>query len=97
MLSSKKDTLKSSHPKLKHLNKQKDKSIELEEDVEINFDTKKYLPNRFNVYKGLHDIDWKLIEVVELEEDIELGFNNQNNLPEINCKSNTNAIIVSRL
>ena len=35
MLSSKKDTLKSSHPKLKHLNKQKDKSIELEEDVEI--------------------------------------------------------------
>ena len=71
--------------------------VELEEDVEINFDTKKYLPKRFNVYKGLHDIDWKLIEVVELEEDIELGFNNQNNLPEINCKSNTNAIIVSRL
>ena len=71
--------------------------VELEEDIEINFDTKKYLPERFNAYKGMHDIDWNTVKLVELEEDVELESNNQNSLPEINCKSNTNSIIVSRL
>jgi hypothetical protein len=71
--------------------------VELEEDIEINFDTKKYLPERFNAYKGMHDIDWNTVKLVELEEDVELESNNQNSLPEIKCKSNTNSIIVSRL
>ena len=71
--------------------------VELEEEVEINFDTKKYLPERFNAYKGMHDIDWNTVKLVELEEDVELESNNQNSLPEIKCKSNTNSIIVSRL
>ena len=71
--------------------------VELEEEVEINFDTKNYLPERFNANNGIHDIDWNTVELVELEEEVELGSNNQNSLPEIKCKSNTNAIIVSRL
>jgi len=71
--------------------------VELEEEVEINFDTKSHLPERFNAFKGMHDIDWNSVELVELEEEVDLGFNNQNSLPEINCKSNTNAIMVSRL
>ena len=71
--------------------------VELEEEVEINFDTKNYLPERFNANKGMHDINWNAVELVELEEEVELGLNNQNSLPEINCKSNANAILVSRL
>ena len=71
--------------------------VELEEEVEINFDTKNYLPERFNANNGIHDIDWNTVELVELEEEVELGSNNQNSLPDIKCKSNTNAIIVSRL
>ena len=72
--------------------------VELEEEVEINFDTKSHLPERFNAFKGMHDINWNSVELVELEEEeVDLGFNNQNSLPEINCKSNANAIIVSRL
>ena len=70
--------------------------VELEEEVEINFETKNYLPERFNVNKGMNDIKWNSVELVELEEEVELGSNNQNSLPEIKCKSNANAIIVSR-
>ena len=71
--------------------------VELEEEVDINFDTKNYLPKRFNVNKGMHDINWNAIELIELEEEVELGIYNQNSLPKVNCKSNSNAIIVSRL
>ena len=28
--------------------------VELEEEVEINFDTKSYLPQGFNAYEGMH-------------------------------------------
>ena len=70
--------------------------VELEEEVEINFDTKNHLPERFNANKGMHDINWNRLELVELEEEVELGFNNHKSLPSVNCKSNTNAIIVSR-
>ena len=70
--------------------------VELEEEVEINFDTKNYLPERFNANKGMHDINWNTLELVELEEEVDLGLNTQKNLPEVKCKSNTNAIIVSR-
>ena len=70
--------------------------VQLEEEVEINFDTKSYLPERFNANKGMHDINWNTLELVELEEEVDLGLNTQKNLPEVKCKSNTNAIIVSR-
>jgi hypothetical protein len=70
--------------------------VELEEEVEINFDTKNHLPERFNANKGMHDINWNRLELVELEEEVELGLNTQNSPPAVNCKYNTNAIIVSR-
>ena len=69
--------------------------VEIEEGVEINFDTNKYLPERFNAYKGMYDIDWSTVELVEIEEDVDL--NSYNSLPEINIKSNSKAVIVSRL
>ena len=71
--------------------------VEVEEEVEIDFDTKNYLPKRFNPHKGMHDIDWSTVELVELDEDVDLGLNTQNSLPELECKSNANAILVSRL
>lgn len=70
--------------------------IELEEEVNINFDTKKHLPERFNAFKGMHDIDWNTVELVEIEEDVDLGCHSKNQLPTINTKSNSEAIIVSR-
>ena len=55
--------------------------IEIEEDVLINFDTTRYLPEHFNALKGLHDLDWNLIEVIELDEGVELGFDTSKYLP----------------
>jgi hypothetical protein len=69
--------------------------VEIEEDVEIDFDTKKYLPERFNAYKGMYDIDWSTVKLVEIEEEVDLS--KDESLPEINIKSNSKAIIVSRL
>ena len=37
--------------------------FEVEEDVEINFNTKAYLPGDFNPLKGLGDLDWSVIEL----------------------------------
>ena len=71
------------------------KVVELEEDIEINFDTKKYLPERFNAYKGMYDIDWSKVELVEIEEEVDLS--KDESLPEINIKSNSKATVVSRL
>ena len=68
--------------------------IEVEEDIEINFDTKEYLPKRFNAKKGMYDIDWDKVELVEIEEEVDLT--NNHTLPEIKNKSNSRAIIVSR-
>ncbi|MCB0463084.1 MAG: hypothetical protein R2816_00365 [Flavobacteriaceae bacterium] len=69
--------------------------VELEEDVDINFDTTQYLPENFNALAGKNDIDWSKIELVELEEEVELGFNTKDYLPEnfnpyqgIDCKQN---------
>ena len=67
--------------------------IEIDEDIEINFDTKKYLPERFNAYKGMYDIDWSKVELVEIEEELDLT--KDESLPEINTQSNSKAIIVS--
>ena len=56
--------------------------IELEEEVELGFDTANYLPENFNALKGKHDLDWNSIELIELEEEVELGFDTANYLPE---------------
>ena len=55
--------------------------IEIEEDVELNFDTKQYLPRGFNALKGKDDLDWNTIEIVEIEEDVELDFDTKQYLP----------------
>ena len=55
--------------------------VELEEEVEINFDVMTYLPENFNALEGKNDIDWSSIELIELEEDVELGFNTKSHLP----------------
>ena len=68
--------------------------VEIEEEVEINFNTKDYLPERFNSYKGMNDLDWSTIKLVEIEEEVDLNANNP--FPEINIKSNVNALLVSR-
>jgi hypothetical protein len=56
--------------------------IELEEEVELGFDTSKYLPENFNALKGKNDLDWNTIELVEIEEEVELGFDTSKYLPE---------------
>ena len=55
--------------------------VELEEEVELNFDTKRYLPIGFNALKGKDDLDWNAIEIVELEEEVELNFDTKLYLP----------------
>jgi hypothetical protein len=55
--------------------------VEIEEDVELNFDTKQYLPKGFNALKGKDDLDWNTIELVEIEEDVELNFDTKQYLP----------------
>lgn len=56
--------------------------VEIEEDVEIPFDTKKYLPEGFNPLEGKYDLDWNKIELVSLDEDVEIGFDTKDYLPE---------------
>jgi len=55
--------------------------FELEEDIQIAFDTTEYLPKNFNVLAGKNDIDWSKVELIELEEEIELGFDTKDYLP----------------
>lgn len=69
--------------------------VELDEDIEINFDTTDHLPKDFNALEGKNDIDWSEIELVELEEEVEIGFNTKNYLPKnfnpyqgMDCKQN---------
>jgi hypothetical protein len=54
---------------------------EIEEEVFIGFDTKKYLPKGFNSLEGLYDLDWNKIELTELEEEIEIDFDTKQHLP----------------
>ena len=58
------------------------KVYEVEEEVNINFDTKAYLPENFNPLKGKHDIDWSKIELIEIEEEVIICFNTKAYLPE---------------
>lgn len=54
---------------------------EIEEDVIIDFDTKKYLPKGFNSLKGLYELEWNTIELVELEEEVIIDFDTEKYLP----------------
>lgn len=54
--------------------------IEIEEEIDLVFDTADYLPIGFNAYQGM-DLEIDLIEFVEFEEEIELGFDTANYLP----------------
>ena len=54
---------------------------ELEEEVNIDFDTKQFLPEGFNPLKGLGDLDWNTIELIELEEEEVIDFDTKQYLP----------------
>ncbi len=54
---------------------------EIEEDVIIDFDTKKYLPKGFNSLKGMYELDWDIIELKELEEEVIIDFDTKKYLP----------------
>jgi hypothetical protein len=55
--------------------------LDIEEDAEINFDTKAHLPVNFNALQGMHDLNWNTIELVELEEEANLNFDTKAYLP----------------
>ncbi len=60
-------------------------SLELykvEEVVDINFDTKNYLPEDFDAEKGMNEIDWNKVDLYELEEEVDLGFDTKAHLPD---------------
>ena len=54
--------------------------VEVEEEVDLGFDTSAYLPLGFNAYDGM---EFELIdlEVVEVEEAVDLGFDTSIYLP----------------
>ena len=56
--------------------------FEIEEEVNLGFNSEDYLPEGFNPLKGLHDLDWSTIELFEIEEEVNLGFNSEDYLPE---------------
>ncbi|TJY31844.1 hypothetical protein [Pontimicrobium aquaticum] len=56
--------------------------IEIEEEVQLGFDVKQYLPENFNALEGKNNIDWSEIELIEVEEELELGFDTKQYLPE---------------
>jgi len=54
---------------------------EMEEELDLEFITEKYLPEGFNAEEGMNDIDWSTIEIFELEEELEIGFDTKAYLP----------------
>ncbi|MDU8885611.1 hypothetical protein RXV94_05530 [Yeosuana sp. MJ-SS3] len=55
--------------------------VEIDEEVNLNFDTTKYLPEGFNALKGKDDLDWSKIELIEIEEEVNLDFDTSKYLP----------------
>ncbi len=51
-----------------------------DEEIDLGFDTKAYLPIGFNAYAGM-ELDPNEIDFIELEEEIELGFDTAEYLP----------------
>lgn len=56
--------------------------IEIEEELDLRFDTSKFLPVNFNALKGKNDLDWNTIELIEIEEELEINFETKLYLPE---------------
>ncbi|SDE03347.1 hypothetical protein SAMN05421636_1033 [Pricia antarctica] len=54
--------------------------IEPTEEVALDFDTKAYLPDGFDAYKGM-DADISKVVFIEKEEEMDLGFNTAFYLP----------------
>ena len=54
---------------------------EVEEEVQLNFDTSAYLPKDFNPREGMDDIDWSTIEIYEVEEEVNFDFDVRLYLP----------------
>lgn len=57
------------------------KVVEIEEEVNIHFNTKNYLPEGFNTLKGKDDLDFSAIAIIEIEEVVELNFDTKQFLP----------------
>jgi len=53
--------------------------IEIEEEIDLGFDTAAYLPEGFNAYKGM-EFAINELEVIEVEE-VDLGFDTSKYLP----------------
>lgn len=73
---------------------------ELEEEVNLDFNTANYLPVGFEARAGLSEIDWTGLKLVELEEEVEFDFEIKAYLPEgfdpykgMNCTNETEMII----
>tara|TARA_R110002012_G_scaffold263456_1_gene446316 strand:- start:157081 stop:157734 length:654 start_codon:yes stop_codon:yes gene_type:complete len=54
--------------------------IEIEEEIDLGFDTADYLPVGFDAYAGM-ELDLKGIDFIEIEEDIDWGFDTADYLP----------------
>lgn len=54
---------------------------EIEEELDLGFDTADRVPSNFNAKEGMNDIDWSTIELYEVEEEIDFGFNTKDYLP----------------
>ncbi|MCF8274594.1 MAG: hypothetical protein K9I95_12260 [Flavobacteriaceae bacterium] len=55
--------------------------VKIEEEAEIGFDTKAFLPENFNPLKGKNDLNWNKIELIKVEEDVNLDFDTKAYLP----------------
>jgi hypothetical protein len=55
--------------------------LEVEEEVDLGFDTAEYLPLGFNAYEGM-ELDVEDIVILEEEEEVDLGFDVAPYLPE---------------
>ena len=55
--------------------------LEVEEEVDLGFDTAEYLPLGFNAYEGM-ELDVEDIVILEEEEEVDLGFDVATYLPE---------------
>lgn len=54
---------------------------EVEEELELNFNTADYLPANFNAEKGMNKLNWNKIPLYEVEEELDLNLNSIN-IPE---------------
>ena len=53
--------------------------VEIEEEIDLGFDTAKYLPIGFDAYEGMA---WNMNDIVVEEEEIDLGFDTSLYLPD---------------